>query len=270
MIRNPVGGPGAQIPIPTVANLRDLGGWPTRDGAVTRHGVLFRSGALDRLVGADVETFARFRISQIFDLRTRAEREADPDVVPAGTTYRILDILQDSTRPAPARLLDTFDDPAAVTEALGDGRATQLLRERYRELVTLPSARECYRQFLTEVSSVGSLPVVFHCTTGADRTGWGAALLLLIAGVSEEDVMTEYLLTNEQLPAPTDVIARFAAAGGDPALLDPILTVRPEYLQASIAAARNTYGSFELYLVHGLGVDGETVSSLRSVLVDRS
>jgi len=270
MIRNPVGGPGAQIPIPTVANLRDLGGWPTRDGAVTRHGVLFRSASLDRLVGADVETFARFRIAQIFDLRTRAEREAEPDVVPAGTTYRILDILQDSTRPAPADLLDRLDDAAAITEALGEGRGTQLHRERYRELVTLPSARECYRQFLTEASSVGSLPIVFHCATGADRTGWGAALLLLIAGVAEDDVMAEYLLTNEQLPAPTDAIERFSAAGGDPALLEPVTRVRPEYLQASIAAARNTYGSFDLYLVHGLGIDRETLASLRSVLVDRS
>ena len=35
--------PGEAIPIPSVPNLRDLGGWPTRDGRTVRHGLAFRS-----------------------------------------------------------------------------------------------------------------------------------------------------------------------------------------------------------------------------------
>jgi len=271
MIRNPIGGPGAQIPIPTLPNFRDLGGWPTADGAVTRHGVLYRSTALNSLVGADLETFARYRIVQVFDLRTKAEREAQPDVASPGATYRILDVLQDSTNAAPAEVLEVLTDPTAAEEMVGGGKAVQIFREAYREFVHLPSARECYRQLLTEIASVGATPAVFHCTTGKDRTGWAAALLLLIAGVSEQDVMDEYLLTNEQLlPAYQGVFEQFASAGGDPELLEPVIGVRPEYLQASLAAARNTYGSFDLYLANGLGVDRETLAVLRSVLVDRS
>jgi len=271
MMRNPIGGPGAQIPISTLPNFRDLGGWPTADGAVTRHGVLYRSAALDALVGADLETFSRYRIAQVFDLRTRGEREAQPDVASPGATYRILDVLQDSINAGPARLLEVITDPGAAEELLGDGQAVQIHKERYRELIHLPSARECYRQLLTEVASVGATPAVFHCSTGKDRTGWAAALLLLIAGVSEEDVVDEYLLTNEQLlPAYREVFEQFASAGGEPALLEPVIGVRPEYLRASLAAARNTYGSFDLYLANGLGVDRETLATLRSVLVDRS
>ena len=36
--------PGAVIPLASLANLRDLGGWRTRDGRMVRHGLLFRSG----------------------------------------------------------------------------------------------------------------------------------------------------------------------------------------------------------------------------------
>ena len=45
-------------------------------------------------------------------------------------------------------------------------------------------------------------PTVFHCTAGKDRTGFAAALVLHALGASEEEVMFDYLLTNERL-APT-------------------------------------------------------------------
>ena len=37
------------IPLPGAVNLRDFGGYATRDGRRVRHGLLFRSGLLSRL-----------------------------------------------------------------------------------------------------------------------------------------------------------------------------------------------------------------------------
>ena len=39
--------------------------------------------------------------------------------------------------------------------------------------------------------------VVQHCRGGKDRTGYGVALIQLLLGVSYEEVMEDYLLTNE-------------------------------------------------------------------------
>jgi protein-tyrosine phosphatase len=50
--------PGQSIAIAAVPNLRDLGGWPTRDGGRIRAGLLYRSTELDRLTGADMAAFA--------------------------------------------------------------------------------------------------------------------------------------------------------------------------------------------------------------------
>jgi len=36
-------------------------------------------------------------------------------------------------------------------------------------------------------------PVLFHCSTGKDRTGVAAALLLMALGVSEEDIVKDYM-----------------------------------------------------------------------------
>ena len=78
-------GPGQSIAIASVPNLRDLGGWPTRDGRRVRAGLLYRSTALDRLAGADMAAFAALGIRSVYDLRTEAERTVQPDQLPPGT-----------------------------------------------------------------------------------------------------------------------------------------------------------------------------------------
>ncbi len=40
-------------------------------------------------------------------------------------------------------------------------------------------------------------PLLFHCATGKDRTGAIAVLLYLLLGVSKENIMEDYLLSNQ-------------------------------------------------------------------------
>ena len=112
---------------------------------------------------------------------------------------------------------------------------------------------------------------MFHCTTGKDRTGWAAAATLLLLGVPYDDVMKDFLLTNEQLtPYLKPVADKFASLGGDPRLLDPVLGVRKEYLQAGIDEMRARYGDIEGYFTAGLGLDGPAIDALRSALTERA
>jgi len=46
--------PGQSIAIASAPNLRDLGGWPTRDGGKVRGELVYRSTALNKLAGADM------------------------------------------------------------------------------------------------------------------------------------------------------------------------------------------------------------------------
>ena len=99
-----VGGPhpGQQIMIATVPNLRDLGGWRTPDGRV-RYGLLFRSAEFSDLQGDDAAAFADLGIRSVYDLRTQAERAQQPNQLPPGTKYVVLDILRDSSQAATTR-----------------------------------------------------------------------------------------------------------------------------------------------------------------------
>jgi protein-tyrosine phosphatase len=259
---------GESFNLPSAPNLRDLGGWPA--GAVqVRRGVLYRSAALNRLNAADQATFSSMGIRTVFDLRTADERSAQPDQLPAGVSAIVVDVLADSPDAAPAALVKILSDPTAAEELLGGDKTRTLFAHTYRELVSLPSARAGFSRMFTGLLDAETRPALFHCTTGKDRTGWAAAALLLLLGVDEDLVIQEYLLTNTLLlPALQPVFDRFSAAGGDPALLHPVLGVDASYLQASLDEMRVQFGTVETYFADGLGIDAASQAALRRIMLD--
>ena len=63
------------VPLSGAFNFRDLGGYPTADGRVTRWGTLFRSDTLHELTVADVDLLRSLGLATIIDLRTSRELE---------------------------------------------------------------------------------------------------------------------------------------------------------------------------------------------------
>ena len=155
--------PGQSIAIPSAPNLRDLGGWPTRDGGTVRSGLVYRSTALNRLAGADMAAFAALGIRVVYDLRTAAERTAQPDRLPPGAEYVVVDVLKDSADAAPAQLLKVATDPRAAEELLGGGKAEPLFARGYREIVSLPSACAAYHRLFFDLTAEEHRPALFHC-----------------------------------------------------------------------------------------------------------
>jgi protein-tyrosine phosphatase len=256
--------PGQSLGIATVPNLRDLGGWPTPAGPV-RTGLLYRSAEFDQLQGDDLAAFTSLGVKSVYDLRTEAERAAQPNRVPPGIDHIVLDVLQGSSGAAPAMLAKVLSDPKAAQELLGGGKAQELFEHGYREIVSLPSALAGYKHFFGDLAQDAHRPALFHCTTGKDRTGWAAASMLMLLGASDEDVLADYLLTNDQLlPALQPLIDKFASIGGDPALLGPVLGVRKEYLHAALDEMQQRFTGIEGYFSTGLGLDTATIDTLRA------
>lgn len=134
--------------------------------------------------------------------------------------------------------------------------------------VSLPSALAAYREFFTAVAQDAHRPALFHCTTGKDRTGWAAPATLLLLGVSDEDVLYDYELTNRDLlPALKPVFEHFRPAGGDPCLLEPVLGVDADYLRTALSEMTEKSGSIEAYFEEGLGIDRDGQRGLRDTLV---
>ncbi|MCY0958210.1 tyrosine-protein phosphatase [Streptomyces sp. H27-H5] len=261
-------------PSTTVANLRDLGGTPLSGGRTVRPGLVLRSGQLDRLdLDAD-PTVAALGIRTVIDFRSDAERADHPDRLPAGARLLVSDVLADKMRagvggvPAAAQLKDLLSDPAVAEEHLGGGKAQAIFAEVYRSFVVSASAQAAYRLLLTEAADPQAGPLLFHCTAGKDRTGWGATVILSLLGADEGTLMEEYLSVN---PAVKRAFARmiegFTAAGGDPDIALALIGVFPSYLETALREVETRYGSMEKYVREGLGVPDGTVDALRARLI---
>jgi protein-tyrosine phosphatase len=262
--------PGRDPRIATLPNLRDVGGLPTRDGGRVRTGLLYRSGDLSRIAGTDAEALARLGIRTVYDLRTAGERTAQPDRLPPGSAHVVADVLGDAPGMTPAEFARLFEDPSAARAALGGGRAATFFVDAYREFVRLDGARAAFRRLFVDLAAGACTPALFHCTTGKDRTGWAAAALLMLLGVPDAAVMEDYLLSGPRLlPVVRPMVGAFAARGGDPELLWPLVGVRPDYLGSALDEVHRLFGSIEGYFAEGLGLDAPTRAAIRATLVER-
>lgn len=259
----------APSPVPTLPNLRDLGGWSGVDGRRVRSGVLYRSTDFSSMATVDLATFEGLGVRTIYDLRSATERRAlpDPDLPDVDDIH--LDVLADAGVAIPANLQHFLSDPttiAMVTKELSGDKAKQLISDTYRQLVSLPSALSAYRAFYLGLLDGASVASLFHCTTGKDRTGWAAASFLTLMGVAKDDVYDDYLLTNKRLvPALKPIFDRFGAAGGNPDLLVPVLGVDAQYLDAAFDEVDQKHGGIDAYFSDGLGIAPDLQARLRDL-----
>lgn len=263
--------PGANLGLPAVPNLRDIGGHETVGGAVVRTGLVFRAGHLDKLDVHAVEKIHPLGIRTIFDLRTESERKpAAGEPFPGPPAVERLDVLADYQAAESAHVFTVMDAPERVEASLGNGRAAAMLVDCYEQLVVLPSAQRCYGRLFRALADDDTGVALFHCSAGKDRTGWATAILLTHLGVDEHAVRADYLASNSYVrPAYREHIDSFAARGGDPAVLIPLFEVDDAYLDAGFAQVRATFGDVDGYLREGLGLDDDTLSGLTDRLVTR-
>ncbi|WP_067965320.1 tyrosine-protein phosphatase [Nocardiopsis trehalosi] len=247
-------------------NFRDLGGYATAGGERVRRGLLYRADALARLDGADVAALRGLGLRHIIDLRTVFEREHGPDTVPEGVEYTVLDV--QGRHSTGADLAAILSDPERAAELLADNGAERFMHAVNRALVSGDDAREAYRE-LVQQAAEGPTAMVFHCSAGKDRTGWGAALLLELLGVPRETVVEDYLASNGRLRQTRAWMAGNVRANGiDPELVTPMIDVRRAYLESAYAEVEEVYGSFEGYVADGLKLRPETVAALRGRMLE--
>ncbi|MGW9349252.1 tyrosine-protein phosphatase [Nocardiopsis flavescens] len=246
-------------------NFRDLGGHRTAQGGTVRHGLLYRSDALHTISEPDLPVYNGLGIRQLVDLRTAHERESLPDITPEGAAYTAVSV-QGPTA-AGGNFSEALLDRERARAMFADGAADRFMFDVYRELVTDPVALTGYRD-LVERAAEGPTALVFHCSAGKDRTGWGAALLLTLLGVDRAAVVADYLASNARQEN-TDKWMRLLAehSGLEWDELIPMTRVRAEYLESSFAHIDEVYGSFDGYVSDALAVSPATVAALRARMV---
>ncbi len=235
-------------------NFRDLGGLPLKTGGATRRGVLFRADSLAAMTAADLEALTALGLNTICDMRTGWERERAPNRYPPASSQRCLEV--------PFLPRSTHAMFAAVNERRFDvAAARQAMHQQYRHLALDHLAD--FRRVVTALLEPGATPALFHCTSGKDRTGVLAALLLLAVGVDREHVVADYEFSNRY---PRSVA--FFGDAADPDVIAVVMAAHGEYLDVALAEIEREFDSLDAGLARGFGIDAAARATLRRLLVE--
>lgn len=249
------------VEIAGALNFRDLGGYPGADGRTTRWRVLYRSGSSHRISEDELDHLRARGLRYVFDLRSTRERQNHPSTLKdlERITYRF--IAHDRL---PGDIRRTLRTPnATATEA----RA--MMTAMYRQLPTL--FRDAYTDLFRHLEN-GDLPLVFNCAAGKDRTGVAAALILSALGVPRDVVREDYLLTERCFEQSCDFVlsGRLSRLFNDVgrSLWEPVMRADAAYLDAMFDGLIERHGSVWGYLQGELGMSEESLTRLRSNLLE--
>ena len=242
-----------RLDLPGLYNMRDVGGYATEDGRVTRWRTLVRSNSPHRLSPASQQTLIDYGIRTVIDLRTTDETLEEPDVFSGSSkvSYVHHNMVGDLT----------LDDPP---EELG--RAG---RVAYSYSQILDARQASIGVTLATLAVPGVLPAIYHCAGGQDRTGIISALLLGMAGVPEDTIAEDYGLTaryqvdhylSEDRPS-YELPAGYT--------LEAYLTERcpPETMLLTLRHLKERYGGVGSY-VRGASSNDTEMESLRQAIVE--
>jgi len=249
------------IPLQGVENFRDFGDYAAGQGRLKR-GVLFRAAHQAEATDADLETLAALGIVTLVDLRRPNERERSPSRRWTGFSAQVIDNDLGVTGVDPWLEFITSSD---LTEA----SVHDYMDEYYRRLPFKERHIDLFRRFFLALAE-GRGPALIHCAAGKDRTGVLAALTHHIAGVADDDVIDDYLLTND----PTrfdrrgqmfmDHIAGITGRRPDEAAMRAAMGVEARYLAAAFAVIKAEHGSLDGYLEQAVGIDAATREQVRA------
>lgn len=258
------------LKLKSLHNCRDLGGYRNSEGRIVRKNMLLRSARLSDLTAADAEQLRSIGITHIIDLRTPEEIEEHPDVSADAFEY--------CRCPLPSIELSAHQKLIRewYLHSSGEKQKTWYLSEFIRDI----DMKQMYLDVLTQREAVRSLRRVldillsdrcngalFHCTSGKDRTGVTAILILSLLSCREEDIRNDYQASVPELYLVTETLSSslseegyreseineiryYSGIGGD--MFDHIMRI-----------IRNEYGSIKQYAHECLGLDPGMIDRLK-------
>lgn len=237
-----------------IENFRDFGGYDTACGRGLKRRTLFRSAHHAQASDADLQRLADLGIAVVVDLRRPVERSRDPSRRHDGFNGHVIE-----------NDLGVAHDP--WVEAMKKGEVTsEWFRQDslafYRAAPLEARHVDLFSRYFHALADAEGA-VLVHCAAGKDRTGMICALTHHIAGVHEDDLLADYLLTNDEariarrIPAMAEFVREISGRPLREDAARTALSVHPEYLQTAFATMRESYGSLDGYLEGALGVTPE-------------
>ena len=214
------------VAIDGIFNSRDIGGYRSCIGhkLCVRRGHVYRCANPSRVTPEGIQQLRRLGIKKIFDLRSNKEIEHTADF---GVTSEIAGIKRVNVPMYVGDEYPSHQSPQALENYASANRHVLSFNDpcegrteaelEYQDAIfayvdIMAAGGPALRTILVHLRNHPSEACLIHCSAGKDRTGVAIALILAIAGVNDEDIISEYRLTEEGLMAMRPFVMRYLQA----------------------------------------------------------
>jgi len=254
-----------KITFDAIENFRDFGDYAAGERRLKR-GRLFRAAHQSEATEADLAAMQALGLEVIVDLRRPNERERSPSRRWQGFDGLVIE----------NDLGNAEEDPWHVFIRNSDLSAkafTDYMVAYYQDAPFVDRHVDLYSRYFQALSETDGA-VLIHCAAGKDRTGILAALTHHLAGVSEDDLVADFLLTNDaerferRAPQFADVVQEMTGRRPTPDAVITALGVEAHYLETAFGAIHARHGSLDAYLEDVLGVDAARREAIAHKILD--
>ncbi len=215
-----------------INNLRDLGNKKTKVNNVIKNNLFIRCAAPINLSTEAQKKLMSNKNSLIIDFRGVNEAKKNPTNLPKEVLKRRIHL---PVEPKVTELLKALDKRTTQKTDLNE-----LFQQAYRKYTV--ENLDTFKEFFKILFKSPGSKIIFHCTAGKDRTGFAAALILLLFGVSRRCIFEDYMQSNEHYK-PTEKVTREVSQIG----VKELLKVDESWLDAGLQEfERQTGGIIDL------------------------
>lgn len=219
----------------TTQNTRDLGGYRTGEGKLTKEGVLLRSDVQNYPSEKDIGYLKSQGITTIIDMRGQKDVERKPSGFAGRNDFDYYNF--------------------QISEGSGVPESAEAVPESYMSIAKAQAMPDVFR-CITQAKS----GVMFNCTAGKDRTGVVSAILLLHAGVEDKDIIDNYVLTKEYGRERLELVHK-----NFPEIDMNIVTPCEIFMEEFLRLFREEYGDTNSYF-RTLGLKETEIEAIRAKL----
>lgn len=262
---------GQTLGMEKLSNARQLGGYVTEDGKMrVKSGVLLRTAKLCDASEADIQKLRdTYHLTDIIDMRATLEIEnnPDPEIDGAKNTHIII--------------IDENGDAAASSSGvftLTGGNYGEYMLELYRsggldenvytDMFSSEAGVAGFREFVDMLLEHEDGAILWHCTSGKDRTGVGAVIILTLLGVDKETALQDFDLTNKfnekTIAYMTSLVSELTDDKTEIEGVAALTGVSRSFMEKLFDLAESENGSMLEFLKAKLNITDEEITVLRS------
>lgn len=219
----------------TTLNTRDLGGYRKKNGIFTKEKVLLRSDVQNYPSEEDYNYLKKYEITTIIDMRGAKDVARKPSGFAGIQGFEYYNF--------------QIDEGSGVPESMA------AVPKSYMDIASAKAMPEVFRC----IANAGS-GVMFNCTAGKDRTGVVSAILLLHTGISDKDIIDNYVLTKEYGRERLELVHK-----NFPEVDMNIVTTCQKFMEEFLRLFREEYADTSTYF-RKLGLNEDEIKALQEKL----